>query len=866
MEKHSEQERQMIENNKQDIRVMVVEDETITAENIKIVLESSGYTPLPLVTSGVDAVASALEAPPDIILMDIMLEGNIDGIEAARQIHTSANIPVIYLTSYSDSQTLERAKIAEPYGYILKPFNDYDLVNAIEMALYKHSIQEKIRWEKEINSKLALLSQSLLQFPSIDDISANVLKQAQVLTGSQYGFVGYIDPKNGSLVCPTMTRDIWNQCQVEGRSFVFKHFKGLWGWVLEKQEPVISNTPKNDQRSTGTPRGHVPIRNFIGAPALVEGKTVGMVGLANREGDYGEDQVAVIQRMATVYALALHQRQTEDQLLKLSAAVEQSPAIFLITDIEGSIEYVNPAFSQLTGYSREEIKDKTPRIMKSGKMDPDIYDKLWQTVAAGNPWKGELFNSKKNGETYWEDASISPIKNRDGLITHFVKVSADISEKKRIMEDLESYKENLEELVKERTMELQTANKKLRKEIDVRQKAEKKLEESRIRYRDLFEHSPVGIYKCKPDGQIVMANSAFINMMGYPSFDDLAEATRREQWFSTDFPRSRFKDKLEKDGQVKGLEDRWLTRDKRIIAVRENARVTRDDKGNLLYYDGTVEDITMEKEAEEKAILQEQHLRHADKMIALGTLVSGVAHEINNPNNFVMMNAPLLSDMWQGIVPILEGYYRENGDFTIEGLSYTELKASVPHLFNGILDGAKRIKNIVKELKDFARREEDDILQDVDINTVAKSAAALMMPMIKKTTDRFSVNYGKNIPSFKGRIQQLEQVIINLIQNSCQALSHKEKKISISTKYDKRAGTVVVKVSDEGKGIASNHLKDITDPFYTTKRDIGGTGLGLSISENIINQHQGSLSFESRLGKGTTVTVTLPAKTHDNTK
>jgi polar amino acid transport system substrate-binding protein len=188
------------------------------------------------------------------------------------------------------------------------------------------------------------------------------------------------------------------------------------------------------------------------------------------------------------------------------------------------------------------------------------------------------------------------------------------------------------------------------------------------------------------------------------------------------------------------------------------------------------------------------------------------------------------------------------------------LKNDVPGLFEGILNGAKRIKEIVRDLKGFARQETGDINQDVDINEVVKTAVNLTSTMIEKSTLHFSIHYGKNIPGLKGNFQRLEQVLVNLIQNSCEALPDKEKGIVISTGFNEQTGVIFVKVKDEGIGIDPQQLKYIMDPFFTTRRESGGTGLGLSISAAIINHHDGSLSFTSQPGKGTTATITIPVK------
>jgi polar amino acid transport system substrate-binding protein len=248
----------------------------------------------------------------------------------------------------------------------------------------------------------------------------------------------------------------------------------------------------------------------------------------------------------------------------------------------------------------------------------------------------------------------------------------------------------------------------------------------------------------------------------------------------------------------------------------------------------------------------------AGKMVALGTLVSSVAHEINNPNNFIVLNTPLLMEAWKSAMPILEEYYEKNGDFIIGGMKYTEMRENIPTLFSGILDGSKRIKQMVDDLRGFIKRDTSEMTQSVDVNAVLKSATSLLSNMIMKSTNRFSIEYAKNLPLLKGNFHRLEQVLINLIQNACHALTDVRRGIFVSTSYDKERHSIVIKVQDEGTGISSENLPHITEPFFTTKSDSGGLGLGLSISSRIIKEHGGTLTFTSEPGKGTIAEIILP--------
>lgn len=138
-------------------------------------------------------------------------------------------------------------------------------------------------------------------------------------------------------------------------------------------------------------------------------------------------------------------KQAEEKLRILSRAVEQSPAMILISDTEGSIEYINPKFTEVTGYSQMEAIGKNPRILKSDKMPDSHYKKMWDTLKAGKTWNDEMINKKKNGDFYWVSISISPIFDKEGTITHYVALSEDITEKKKTEEELIKAKEHAEE-------------------------------------------------------------------------------------------------------------------------------------------------------------------------------------------------------------------------------------------------------------------------------------------------------------------------------------------------------------------------------------------------------------------------------------
>lgn len=262
---------------------------------------------------------------------------------------------------------------------------------------------------------------------------------------------------------------------------------------------------------------------------------------------------------------------------------------------------------------------------------------------------------------------------------------------------------------------------------------------------------------------------------------------------------------------------------------------------------------------EEKAREQELQLIQANKMTALGTLVAGVAHEINNPNNLTMMNARVVAEAWGDAQPILEDYHDENGDFLIGGLPYAEMRGTVPDLIRDMHAGAQRIERIVSNLKDFARPRQQAVQAAVQINEAVQRAVNLLRHRIAKTVDfQIDLAAAPALPPLQGDVQQIEQVVVNLITNALEALPEEGGQVAVSTRYNQDDHDVEIEVRDSGIGIPQENVERLCDPFFTTKQEQGGTGLGLAITYTLVRDHGGNLVFDSAPGQGTRARVTLP--------
>jgi len=400
---------------------------------------------------------------------------------------------------------------------------------------------------------------------------------------------------------------------------------------------------------------------------------------------------------------------------------------------------------------------------------------------------------------------------------------------------------------------------------EARNLAEMALRESEDTFRSLTASAQDGIILMDHQGNVAYWNEAATTIFGYTSEEALSRPIhslidlRREDEAGGLVRLDRMQDEQE---YRKIIELVAKNKDGRDVPVELSLSSCRIN--NQWHAIWIVRDISERRKSEERARRQQQQLLHADKMISLGLLVSGVAHEINNPNSIALLNLPMLARAWESVKPILDEYYEENGDFTVAGLEYTEMRQQIPLLCSELEESAVRIKNIVKDLKDYARQESSLSMTRVQINEVIRSGVRLTINSIKQATNHLEVEYGDDLPPVLGNRQRLVQVVINLLQNSCEALRSPEDVIRVKTRYNVATRGVEIIVSDTGAGIDPAVINKVTDPFFTTKRTMGGTGLGLSVSAGIIQDHKGIMQFESRPGKGTVVTVSLPAMMPDD--
>ncbi len=293
------------------------------------------------------------------------------------------------------------------------------------------------------------------------------------------------------------------------------------------------------------------------------------------------------------------EREQEVQLKRLSLAVKQSPVITVITDLKANIEYVNPAFEKITGYTLAEVLGKNVRVLQSGETPRVIYEELWQTIRAGRSWYGEWKNKKKSGEKYWEDVIITPITDDNGQVVNYLAVKQDITSRKQADLEIFNLNQNLEEKIKQRTKELEESNSFLKEEIEKRKHTEHELTLSQQNYRNVVENVKEIIFKTDAEGNWLFLNQAWEEVTGFPVDESIGE-----RFVNYVYPDDRhrswklFELLIQREKDHSKHEVRYLTKDGSYIWVEVFARLGLDEDNQIIGTYGTLQDITVRKRAE----------------------------------------------------------------------------------------------------------------------------------------------------------------------------------------------------------------------------------------------------------------------------
>ncbi len=266
------------------------------------------------------------------------------------------------------------------------------------IAFQDRLMRQKLQREVTISKALADLSASLVSKASVADISQQVLDSGKALTGSPFGYVGHIDPATGNLVSSTMTRDIWDSCRVSGKSVIFETFTGLWGWVLKNHQPLLTNHPATDPRSSGTPAGHLPVHRFLSAPALAGGELLGQVALANKSEDYTDSDLEIVQRLADIYAIALQRKHFDDALQRTANEWQNTfdamPHGVMLLSNDFTVIRANDKVVRMLQTTPEDICGRPCYELIHGKDRPASFCPHTQTMRDGRKHEYEFYEPR----------------------------------------------------------------------------------------------------------------------------------------------------------------------------------------------------------------------------------------------------------------------------------------------------------------------------------------------------------------------------------------------------------------------------------------------------------------------------------------
>lgn len=568
---------------------------------------------------------------------------------------------------------------------------------------------------------------------------------------------------------------------------------------------------------------------------LMEGvKTLARGDLSARIMVTTDDELGEVSRAFNVMARTLERREAENRELgeqlrqaqKMEAKEEWErtfdtvPDLIAILDREHRIVRINRTMADRLGVPKEEA------------VGTRVYNQLhWSAASANSELLSALNDSSAeySGEIYQEImqnyflVTISPLRKNDGSISGSVYVARDVTKRKNAADLLRKSEERFR-LIAETIVEV----------FWMAEVSSNKVLYVSPGYERIWGIPPDTLYKDP---------HSFVEAI-HP--DDRGRVLADLE--------------LKKTGRPFDLEYRIIRPDGSIRWIWDRGYPVLDDSEQDSCYTGVAMDITEQKHAAEEKNAIQAKLVQTNKMTSLGLMVSGLGHEVNNPNNNIKMIAHLLARSWQDILPILEKHSREEGDFLIAGQSFSQAKEILPQHIAGIRDNSRRIEGIIKNLRDFARKGAANMNIKAEVNSIIYIAAAIVNSQVKQYTRHFRLDLHEGLPSVRGNPQQLEQVVINLIMNAVQALPDRQRKVLVSTSLDREGKIVIITVADEGAGMPPEVRDRIGEPFFSTKLDQGGTGLGLAIANFIIKEHKGLLEFESEPGKGTTVQVKLPAE------
>ncbi len=730
-------------------RIFVVEDEVIVARDIMQQLGELGYEAIGTCTRGEEALVQVERLRPGLVLMDIQLAGAMDGIATAKLIRERFALPVVFLTAFAETETLNRAKLSEPFGYILKPFDERELRTVIEIALFKHQSDLNLRASEE-------------RFRSLIETSLD----AVMLTGPD----GRIIDANAAACA--MFRLPVEELRQRGRP-------GL----VDAADPRLAAALAERSR-TGRFRGEITMVRGDGEKFPAEISSVVF------RGSDGEIRNSLVIRDVT------EQRRAEVLMRLQGAALSAAANAIVITNRQGVIEWANQAFTDLTGFDLGEVVGRVPGdLIKSGVHGEDYYQEMWATILAGKVWHREIVNRNKAGQQYYEEMTITPVRDVRGEISHFIAIKQDISERKRVLEALRQSEE---------------------------------------RYRLLFDHNPVPMWLYDAETlHFVAVNETAVRNYGYTE----------EEFLGMSIGQIRPEEDLERFIEsVRATRDEPLTVSEWRHRRKDGTILHVEVMSRPLVFNGRPSRLVMAADITEKKQLQEQFLR-AQRLESLGMLASGIAHDLNNMLAPILFAGPLLRTSVSSprdlrILETLEKSAERGSGLVRQILAFAQGTSAAPRI--------TQLKHIARDVVSIVEASfPKNIILEQHITSNAWPVQA-NPTQIHQILLNLCVNARDAMP--QGGTLAIR--VGNRHLDSDEAATFPE---------GRAGDWLVLEVADTGTGIPADIVPHIWDSFFTTKAPGKGTGLGLATVRSIVTGHMGFVGLETAVGKGTTFRIFLPA-------
>jgi PAS domain S-box-containing protein len=669
----------------------------------------------------------------------------------------------------------------------------------------RKEMEEALQWQSAVEGAVADLSAAMLDSTSIEDISYRVLKHAKQLTGSPFGYVGHIDPETGSLVSSTLTREIWDECQVPDKTCVFEEFSGLWGWVLEHRKSLMTNEPQDDWRSSGIPEGHVPIKRFLSAPAVVDGQLVGQIALVNADSDYTGQDLALVERLASLYALALHHTRTEERLRFQSQLLDSVRESVVATDLDGRVVYWGKGAEDLYGYTADEVVGESIMFITEPDSVEEEEKRLEHVLETGF-WHGQYRQKRKDGTWFWADTFISLVVDEEGQPSGLVGIDRDITERKRAARQIMEQKNVLENTLEALTHPFFVTN--------------------------------------ADDYKIEMANSASIPEGGLPPDVTCYALTHQSETpcHSKEHPCPLEKVKASKEPAK--VDHIHYASDGSPRYVEVYGYPIFDEDGDVVQMIEYTLDVT-ERRRVQKA-LADKTAELARSNAELEEFAYIASHDLQEP----LRKVQAFGDRLQG------KYGHELED---RGRDYLARMQSAATRMRALINDLLTYSRVTTKAKSF---------EPVDLNTVMEHVIADLQVRIEETDGCVEVGHLPTVEVDRVQMRRVLQNLVGNALKFHQAGQPPVVKVYselVETDEEPLSGGVPlyrIFVEDNGIGFDKSYVEQVFAPFQRLhgRERYEGTGMGLAICRKIVERHAGRITVESEPGQGAKFIVTLPRK------